>query len=156
MDRRNGKLSDIQTTNGPNLVNSGSNAARKNELTDLNHNFLVEISKTLERRLLCASLDNYLSQCTILDCAPGAILSHNLDGHFEFGGSTCLMPIKLAVENKDLLKEFAPVCWCMEVLTLLSGYSIWETSMEVINKRATCLIKISMRRKGIYALCSIE
>ena len=90
--------------------------------------FVLEISNTVERRLLCDSIQNFLSECNLLDCAEGAILWYNPRVFKEFGGYKCLVPAGVTVQASG-----GPVqlCWCMQILAVLSDVDIWLASQKI-------------------------
>ncbi|GFR81682.1 hypothetical protein ElyMa_004077100 [Elysia marginata] len=108
--------------------------------------FVVELDWTVERRVLCRSLAVYISQCEILDCAPGAILSHDPDRGGHFGGSRCLVPTHAVVKHQQRADRPAPLCWCNQVLAVLSKLGMWKIKMQVFEKNQ-CVIELTVRPK---------
>ena len=100
--------------------------------------FLIEISDSIERRLLCGSLQNYLHECQLLDCANGALLLQDPRKRLEFDGYSCRVPSKVVVRYEDYLGE-VPLCWCMQALAILSDVGFWDA-------------KLSMSGAGVCAL----
>ncbi|GFS21864.1 hypothetical protein ElyMa_001603700 [Elysia marginata] len=107
---------------------------------------VVEFSWTVERRLLCRSLYDYVSQCQILDCAHGAILSQDPDRGGDFGGSRCLWPSHIIVKPQTADRP-APLCWCMRVLAVLTELRIWSINMRSIDKHQ-CFLNLTVRHIG--------
>ena len=108
--------------------------------------FVIEMSRAFERRLLCRSLDNYLTECELLDCVQGAILSHNASRGAEFGGSRCLVPTHVVVQDRAS-NATAPFCWCMQVLVILPDLHIWDLKMREYDT-GWCTLDIDVRFKG--------
>ncbi|GFR84504.1 hypothetical protein ElyMa_002418700 [Elysia marginata] len=108
--------------------------------------YVLELSWTIERRLLCRSLRDYVPQCQLLDCVHGAVLSHDLDRGGEFGGSRCLWPTYAVVKQHGSGGQ-VPLCWCMQVLAAFSELSIWNVKMRTV-ERHQCVIELTVRPKG--------
>ncbi|RUS80401.1 hypothetical protein EGW08_011837 [Elysia chlorotica] len=99
-----------------------TNQPETGRLDDLDFTIVVEVSSALERRLLCRSLHSRLSECRLLDCARGAILSRDAGRAGDFGGSRCLVPSHAEV--------YGPLCWCLKVLVVLSDARAWVVKMR--------------------------
>ncbi|KAK3774477.1 hypothetical protein RRG08_049413 [Elysia crispata] len=109
---------------------------------------MVEISRTAERRLLCQSLRNYLTECELLDCVQGAILSHNASRGGEFGGSRCLVPTHAVVQN-GASNATAPLCLCMQTIVILSNLHIWDVKISDFDK-GWCIISFAALPKVVH------
>ncbi|GFS22863.1 hypothetical protein ElyMa_001625800 [Elysia marginata] len=117
----------------------------KSPLTKEGLMYVLELSWTIERRLLCRSLHDYLPQCQLLDCIYGALLSHDPDRGGEFGGSRCLWPTYAVVKHHGSGGQ-VPLCWCMQVLAAFSELSIWNVKMRTV-ERHQCVIELTVRPK---------
>ena len=151
-DTTNSYTSSSNTNNGDSFNGSTSSMAAQGQATSLpdkqDFMFVVEVSKTLERRFLCQSLENALSHCRLLDCAHGAILSHQPQKDSgDFGGPRCVVPVQFVVRTTAASHSSVLLCRCMQVLMVLTEVGIWDVKMK-ISGGGMCVIDLSLRPKG--------
>ncbi|KAK3720254.1 hypothetical protein RRG08_007876 [Elysia crispata] len=116
--------------------------------------FVVEINPAVERRFLCHSLSSYLSECELLDCVRGAILSHNASRGGEYNGSRCLVPTQVVVQDGSSDANFR-LCWCVHVLKIFTGFRVWTMNIHGLSDRL-CNIFFNVRATGEEPLESYE
>ncbi|GFO28525.1 hypothetical protein PoB_005503000 [Plakobranchus ocellatus] len=96
--------------------------------------YIVELEKTLEKRLHCPSLDMSLTDCRLEECVQGAIMFKAHFGHF--GNHSCVLPAlaTVLVWGRNVT---VPVCSCFRVLTALAALEIWKLYLS-LSGGATC------------------
>ncbi|GFR91627.1 hypothetical protein ElyMa_004333200 [Elysia marginata] len=113
-------------------------------LNEQSFEFVVELTKTLERRLRCPSLNSYLSNCRLEECVPGALVL--TDGpsydNRQLNNARCFLPTAAS------LHAFAqglaiPLCTCMRFLAALSDLNIWKISVDHA-KKDQCFFRLQV------------
>ena len=108
--------------------------------------FVTEINRGVERRFLCSSLNSYLSECELLDCVRGAILSHNASRGGEYNGSRCFVPTQIEVlAGASDANQYD--CWCFHFLKVFYGFDVWKLNIEGISG-GRCSIILNVRQTG--------
>ncbi|GFO07376.1 hypothetical protein PoB_003388100 [Plakobranchus ocellatus] len=98
--------------------------------------YIVELEKTLEKRLRCPSLDISLTDCRLEECVQGAIMYNTGTSFGHFGNRSCVLPA-LATVLVGGSQVSVPVCSCFRVLTALAALDIWRLHLS-ISGEATC------------------
>ena len=81
---------------------------------------VVELTHSIEKRLVCAGRRIPLSECRLAECAPGAFLSLSPQAKWKFAGRSCVLPRRVVVE------PLMSVCMCMRATRALSSLHLWH------------------------------
>ena len=104
--------------------------------------FEVEFTHALERRMRCSSLDNFLSECQLLECSQSAVLSTNMHSLYQFGGLSCVIPDRAVIWYEEANTP-VPLCVCRRALSTLSRLDQWS-AIWANQTGGSCSFQLSM------------
>ncbi|GFO36026.1 hypothetical protein PoB_006253100 [Plakobranchus ocellatus] len=86
--------------------------------------YILEITNAVEYRLRCPRLTSSISDCQLLDCAPGAVKLNVQGPHSQARGGSCIRPV-MAVAARPGVSPALPACSCMRIMSALSSVGRW-------------------------------
>ncbi|GFO07253.1 hypothetical protein PoB_003375800 [Plakobranchus ocellatus] len=86
--------------------------------------YILEITNVVEYRLRCPQLTSVMSDCELLECAPGAFKIIVQPPHFQAKGGSCIRPV-IAVAARPGIFTALPACSCMRIMSALSSVGRW-------------------------------
>ncbi|GFO05750.1 hypothetical protein PoB_003225500 [Plakobranchus ocellatus] len=93
--------------------------------------YILEITNAVEYRLLCPRLTSFMSDCELLDCAPGAVKLNVQAHHSHVRGGSCIRPV-MAVAARPGVSPALPACSCMRIMSALSSVGRWAMRPQVV------------------------
>ncbi|GFR59972.1 hypothetical protein ElyMa_000067000 [Elysia marginata] len=143
--RRRGLNASVRTFEHESMTRSKNKVSFASEEDNLI--FVVELNGTAERRFLCESLRDYLSECQLVDCADGRILWHDPQRYRHLGGYKCLSPAKVVLKRTADPNETVPLCLCQHILGVFSNEETWIIRMT-IDRRSRCIYHFILPKEG--------
>ncbi|GFO43042.1 hypothetical protein PoB_006954700 [Plakobranchus ocellatus] len=105
--------------------------------------YVVKLSNTLERQLLCESLSNVLSECRLLECADWAVLTSAALDRGTFGQASCVLPDRSSVVL-DRRSGLVPMCTCLRVMTALTRLRLWTVQLKSPRENGQCMFTLNL------------
>ncbi|GFO19994.1 hypothetical protein PoB_004649900 [Plakobranchus ocellatus] len=104
--------------------------------------YILEMTKAVEYRLRCPRLTSFMSDCELLDCAPGAVKLNVQAHHSQVRGGSCIRPV-IAVAARPGVSPALSTCSCMRVMSALSSVGRW-----ILKPQEVCSFDNAMFHQG--------
>ncbi|GFO07258.1 hypothetical protein PoB_003376300 [Plakobranchus ocellatus] len=93
--------------------------------------YILEITNAVEYRQRCPRLTSFMSDCELLECAPGAFKLNVQAPHSQVKGGSCIRPL-MAVAARPGVSPALLACSCMRIMSALSSVGRWTMRAQEV------------------------